>query len=136
MATPSTNERGSGPSIDTGAPIPVAVDSVDSQLAALWRNVAEMAQNKGTGTGVTMAQVVNLIIKAESYAAANDHTRVVDTITGQHPARVIMMTTDATDEDMPVQAWVSIHCQLPPSGGRQVCAEQVWVASGTHAMRQ
>lgn len=135
MSTPSTNERG-GPSIDTGAPIPVAVDSVDSQLSALWRNVAEMAQSKGGGTGVTMAQVVNLIVKAESYTAANEHTRVIDSITGQHPARVIMMTTDTSDENMPVQAWVSIHCQLPPSGGRQVCAEQVWVASGSHSMRQ
>ncbi len=137
MTAPSTNERGTGgPSIDTGAPIPVAVDSVDSQLAALWRNVAEMAQTKGAGTGVTMAQVVNLIIKAESYTAANEYTRVIDSITGQHPARVVMMTTDADDENMPVQAWVSIHCQLPPSGGRQVCAEQVWVASGLHSARQ
>lgn len=137
MANAPVNQYGNRtPSIDTGAPVPVAVDSVDSQLAALWRNVAELAQTKGGGMGVTMAQVVNLIVRSDSYAAANDYTRDIDSITGLHPARVVMMTTDPDDEEMPVQAWVSIHCQLPPSGGRQVCAEQVWVAAGNHSMRQ
>src|SRR4051794_15727808 len=114
------NPEHHNPSINTGAPIPVSVDLVDTQLASLWRNVAEMATTKGVGTGVTMAQVVNLIIRAEAYEAANEYTRDVDAITGLHPARVIMMTTDPDDDDLAVQAWVSIHCQLPPSGGRQV----------------
>jgi glucose-6-phosphate dehydrogenase assembly protein OpcA len=43
---------------------------------------------------------------------------------------------DPNDNEMALQAWVSIHCQLPPSGGKQVCAEQIYVAAGGEAVRQ
>ncbi|HYP19389.1 MAG TPA: glucose-6-phosphate dehydrogenase assembly protein OpcA, partial [Chloroflexia bacterium] len=40
------------------------------------------------------------------------------------------------DPDMPVQGLVSMFCQIPPAGGRQVCCEQVTIASGSNALRQ
>lgn len=125
-----------GPTIDTGAPVPVNVDRVDALLNQLWRNVAEAAQTKGGLPSVTMAQVLNLIVRAESYGTANDYTMEMDRVTGSHPARVIMMITDPTEQEMPVQAWVAIHCQAPPAGGRQVCAEQISVAAGGQSVRQ
>jgi glucose-6-phosphate dehydrogenase assembly protein OpcA len=131
---PERNER--TPTIDTGAPISVAIDYVDAQLTELWRDVAEAAKAKGGVAAVTMAQVLNIIVRAESYSAANEYVLDVDQITGSHPARVIVMTNDPSEEEMPVQAWVTIHCQAPPSGGRQVCAEQVSVAAGGSAVRQ
>src|SRR5207302_2940440 len=102
-------------SIDTGTPVPVTIDYVDAQLTELWRDVAEAAQAKGGVSAVTMAQVLNLLIRAESYPAANSYTSDIDTITGSHPARVITMLTDPEDDALPVQAWVSIHCQQPPA---------------------
>src|SRR5258708_665125 len=57
--------------LDSGAPIPVAVDYVEAQLAELWRDVAEAAQAKGGSQSVTTAQVLNLIVRAKSYEAAN-----------------------------------------------------------------
>jgi glucose-6-phosphate dehydrogenase assembly protein OpcA len=122
--------------IDSGAPIPVAVEYVDSQLNELWRDVAEAAQAKGGVQAVTTAQVLNLVIRACSYDAANSYVESIERITGRHPCRVIVATTDPSETDMPVQAWVSIHCQLPPSGGRQVCCEQVTVAAGGESVRR
>jgi glucose-6-phosphate dehydrogenase assembly protein OpcA len=83
-----------------------------------------------------MAQVLNLVVRTESYEAANSYSKDVASITGKHPARVIATVADQTEGDMPVQAWVSIHCELPPGGGRQVCAEQITVAAGGESVRQ
>jgi glucose-6-phosphate dehydrogenase assembly protein OpcA len=122
--------------IDTGAPVPVAVEYVQAQLNELWRDVAEAAQAKGGSHAVTTAHVLNLIVRAESEDAANDYIKDMQLITGRHPSRVIIMIADAHADDMPVQAWVSIHCRLPPAGGRQVCAEQVSVMACGEAVRQ
>lgn len=133
---PFTYQDDSPSTIDSGAPIPVAVEYVDSQLNELWRDVAEAAQAKGGAQAVTTAQVLNLVIRARSYEAANTYVESIERITGRHPCRVIVAATDPIETDMPVQAWVSIHCQLPPSGGRQVCCEQVTVAAGGESVRR
>jgi glucose-6-phosphate dehydrogenase assembly protein OpcA len=122
--------------VDTGAPVPVAVEYVEAQLLELWRDVAEAAQASGGAHSVTTAQVLNLIVHATTYNNANDLLAPIDRITAMHPSRVILAIADPTESEMPVQAWVSIHCQVPPSGGRQVCAEQVSVAAGGESARQ
>jgi glucose-6-phosphate dehydrogenase assembly protein OpcA len=133
---PYTYQDNDPSSIDSGAPIPVAVDYVEAQLVELWRDVAEAAQAKGGAQSVTTAQVLNLVVRAGSYQSANDYAESVVRITGRHPARVILATNDPSEAEMPVQAWVSIHCQLPPAGGRQVCSEQVTVAAGIASERR
>ncbi|MEO8288580.1 MAG: glucose-6-phosphate dehydrogenase assembly protein OpcA [Chloroflexota bacterium] len=122
--------------VDSGAAIPVAVDYVEAQLVELWRDVAMAAQAMGGSQSVTTAQVLNLVVRAKSYKAANSHVEAIELITGRHPSRVIVAATDQEDAEMPVQAWVSIHCQLPPSGGRQVCCELVTVAAGSESERR
>ena len=131
-----TIEREDTTSINTGAPVPVAVEYVEAQLKELWRDVAEAAQAKGGGHAVTTAHVLNLIVRAESEEAANGYLKDMQLITGRHPSRVIIMTADTEAKEMAVQAWVSIQCQLPPAGGRQVCAEQVMVQACGEAVRQ
>lgn len=123
-------------SIDTGAPVPVSVEYVEAQLNELWRDVAEAVQAKGGTHAVTTAHVLNLVVRAESEDTANEYIGDMQLITGRHPSRVIIMNADQTAQEMPVQAWVSIHCQLPPVGGRQVCAEQVTVQAGGESVRQ
>ena len=123
-------------SVSSGAPVSVAIDYVDAQLTQLWRDVAEAAQAKGGLSAVTMAQVLNLVVRANSYSAANDYLSDMNKITGSHPARVINIITDSSEEEMPVQAWASIFCQIPPAGGRQVCAEQISVAAAGTGVRQ
>ncbi len=127
---PYTSHDDDPSTLDSGAPIPVAVDYVEAQLVELWRDVAEAAQAKGGSQSVTTAQVLNLVVRATSYKTSNSYVESIERITGRHPSRVIVATTDPGEADMPVQAWVSIHCQLPPAGGRQVCCEQVTVAAG------
>ena len=134
--TPDGNAQPQPTGVDTGAPVPVAVEYVESQLMELWRDVAEAAQASGGAHSVTTAQVLNLIVHADSYNDANSFIPSIDNITALHPSRVIVAITDPGEGEMPVQAWVSIHCQVPPSGGRQVCAEQVSVAAGGESARQ
>ena len=80
--------------------------------------------------------MLNLIVRAESEAAASEYIKDMQVITGRHPCRVIVVTSNADASDMPVQAWVSIHCQLPLAGGRQVCAEQVMMQACGESVRQ
>lgn len=122
--------------ISTGAPVPVALEKVESQLGSMWRIVADAAQARGGSHAVTVAQVLNLIVKTPSHNATNSYMKDIDAITGRHPARVIYAVADAQEEDMQVQALVSIRCQLPPAGGRQLCTEQVTVEAGGEAIRQ
>src|SRR5438552_9139121 len=139
MVGPLTHDhaRGrDGPSIDTGAPIPVTIDYVDAQLTELWRDVAEAAQVKGGVSAVTMAQVLNLIIKAESQAAANEYIGDIDDVTGCHPARVLLVIAEPYQEEMPVYAWASIHCQLPQAREQQVSSDRIMVAAVGHTVRQ
>jgi len=116
--------------------VSVAIDYVDAQLTQLWRDVAEAAQAKGGLSAVTMAQVLNLVVRADSYSSANEYLSDMNKITGSHPARVINIITDSSEEEMAVQAWASIFCQIPPAGGRQVCAEQISVAAAGTGVRQ
>ena len=44
-ATPAEQVTQTG--VDTGAPVPVAMEYVESQLMELWRDVAEAAQASG-----------------------------------------------------------------------------------------
>lgn len=123
-------------SINTGPARPVAIEKVEARLNELWREVASAAQNRGGSGAVTMAQVLNLIVHAESYEAGDEYLRDTELITGRHPCRVITMVQDHDDPDMPVQGMVSMFCQIPPAGGRQVCCEQVRIASGSNSLRQ
>lgn len=125
-------------SIDTGPAISVSIENIESQLNELWRDVAETAQSRG-GSGsnaVTMAQVLNLIVHADSQDAANEYMADTQKITGRHPCRVLAVVEDPRGADAPVQAWVSMFCQIPPAGGRQVCCEQVMIVSGGESLRQ
>src|SRR5437773_12353600 len=91
-------------SIDTGAPVPVTIDYVDAQLTELWRDVAEAAQAKGGVSAVTMAQVLNLILKADSLDATNQYIADIEKVTGSHPARVVAIVVDPVDNEMHLQA--------------------------------
>lgn len=132
----TTDHQADEPTLNTGAPMSVAIEYVEGQLHELWRDVAEAAQSSGGAKAVTTAQVLNLIVHAASYDVANEYTQEMTLITGRHPSRVITMITDPKETEMPVQAWVSISCQMPPAGGRQVCCEQVSVAAGGESVRQ
>lgn len=125
-------------SINTGPAIPVSLDKIESQIRELWRNVANAAYTRGSGAGqsVTMAQVLNLLVMSGSHDEANEYIGDTEKITGRHPCRVIAMVEDPKGADEPVQAWVSMYCQVPPAGGRQVCCEQVAIVSSGNALRQ
>jgi glucose-6-phosphate dehydrogenase assembly protein OpcA len=119
------------------APVPVAVEYVERQLDELWRDVAESAQAKGGVRGVTATHVLNLLVRTEDEGEGQQLLQDVEAVTGHHPNRTILMVADAESEreEMPVQAWVSIRCQLPPAGGRQVCAEEITVMACGDAVR-
>jgi glucose-6-phosphate dehydrogenase assembly protein OpcA len=124
--------------VSSGAPVPVGVEYVEAQLEELWREVAEAAQVGGGVQGITATHVLNVLVRAENEDAGEKFLRDVEAVTGRHPNRTVIMVADAEaeQEEMPVQAWVSIRCQLPPAGGRQVCAEEVTVKACGDAVRQ
>ena len=136
MDIPQTmgNEKGE---VTSGAPVAVKVEHVDSHFTKLWRDVAETAQARGgSAQSVTAAQVLNLLVHVRSYAEGNEFIRDMEHITARHPCRIINMVADPGENEDPVQAWISIYCQVPPAGGRQVCSELVTVAAGRDEIRR
>src|SRR5688572_2547828 len=133
-----TSQQFEHDSVSSGAPISVGVEYVEAQLEELWHEVAEAAQIGGGVQGVTATHVLNVVVRAENEEAGEAYLRDVEAVTGRHPNRTVVMVADAEaeQEEMPVQAWVSIRCQLPPGGGRQVCAEEVTVKACGDAVRQ
>ncbi|HEX8217748.1 MAG TPA: glucose-6-phosphate dehydrogenase assembly protein OpcA [Chloroflexia bacterium] len=134
--TQAASQHDSLESINTGPARPVAIENIEARLNELWREVASTAQNRGGSGAVTMAQVLNLVVHAESQDLAGEYMRETELITGRHPCRVITLVQAHDDPDMPVQGLVSMFCQIPPAGGRQVCCEQVTIASGSNSLRQ
>ncbi len=122
--------------INTGPAVSVPVENIEATLNELWRDVANQAQRQSGAGSVTMAQVLNLIAYAESEAEADEYRVVNEKITGRHPCRMISVIADPNGEDTSVQAWVSMFCQVPPAGGRQVCCEEVTLVAEGDSIRQ
>lgn len=120
--------------LNTGAPVLVPVERVEGQFTDLWRDVAQAAE--GGVNSIAVAHVLNIIVRADSDEAAQSYLSDIQEITGRHPGRVIAAVTNSDEEESPVEAWVSIHCQIPPAGGRRVCTEEVRLMACGESVRQ
>lgn len=122
--------------LSSGEADPVSLEQVESYFSRLWRNVAEAAQQKGGSQPVTTAQVLNLVVHSGTRDEGQEYVRDMELITGRHPCRIINVVSDPVPHEQPVHAYISIHCKVPPAGGRQVCSELLTVVSGKEDTRE
>ncbi len=107
-----------------GVPIGVDVASIDKELSSLWKSAADALEGD-TGSAVMRACTANIIMYTEDENATERYPSIVQEITAERPARVILVIGTPSSSESSIDAWISAHCHVPVPGGKQVCSEQI-----------
>jgi glucose-6-phosphate dehydrogenase assembly protein OpcA len=91
---------------ERGGAIEVPVARIEAELAALWREAAQKVERKHP---ITRACLWNLIVRVDSEPLFVDAKKLIDEISTQVPARVILLHTQGQAPDAPVRAWVEAN---------------------------
>jgi glucose-6-phosphate dehydrogenase assembly protein OpcA len=99
----------------------VDLKAIEREMNAFWQ---ELGKEDETG-GVIRACVLNLVLYADSPAAARAADDVLIDVTPRHPSRALLLVADAASPEASVSAQVLSRCTLPTGQAKQVCCEQV-----------
>ena len=105
---------------------PVELPKIEKELTAFWQGTA----GEELGDAVLRATTLNLILvcmDAKKYRAA---VEFVPEITEHHPGRIILAYVDPESDADTISAYISAYCQPPRDGGKQICCEQITLATG------
>jgi glucose-6-phosphate dehydrogenase assembly protein OpcA len=96
----------------------ISVEQIERELGKLRMNE--------DGTLGLRASVLNLMVVTDE-ESAGDITQSVSKLSGQHPARAILLISDPEEEEANLDFRLSAFCSLRGGGGAQVCAEQITI---------
>lgn len=113
-------------------PRPANVAELESELASLWRSVAEEGK---AGQAVMRACALTLLLYVESEDAGREVSGLLGGVTPRHPCRAVVMVAQPEAAPPGLTAWISGQCHLPISGEKQLCCEQVTVVARGEAVR-
>ena len=96
----------------------------------MWSD-ASGSGNGATGSGVTRACTLNLIVYTTPADNRAQLDEMLDLVGEQHPGRILIIIADRDTKESKLEAYVSTRCRLLGGTGKQLCAEQVTIeASG------
>jgi glucose-6-phosphate dehydrogenase assembly protein OpcA len=95
---------------------PVEIGKIEKELKKLWQ--------EGEGA-MTRASLMNLAAYSEEAGSLNKNTQLMAKITEDHVCRAIVIEADCRSKENRVDAWMSAHCHVSPTGKKQVCSEQI-----------
>ncbi len=93
----------------------VEVPAIASALRELW----------GTDAARTKAALTNFAIYSEDPGSLEANTALMSEVTAEHACRAILIAARPDEGETTVRTWVTAHCQLSGTGGKQVCSEQI-----------
>jgi glucose-6-phosphate dehydrogenase assembly protein OpcA len=96
----------------------MSVEQIERELGQLRMN--------DDGTLGLRASVLNLIVVTDE-ESATDITQSVSKLSGQYPARAILLISDPEEEEARLDFRLSAYCNVRGGGGAQVCAEQITI---------
>lgn len=116
--------------LDRAVDFDVDPDTIEQQLAALWREASEGAHGDAA---VTRACLWNVIAYVPCDAVGEAQTRLRDAMR-RLPAhlanRTLVLDVGPEEPDRPpLDAWVSANCLRAEGGGKLVCSEEVTLAA-------
>jgi len=113
-----------GQAVALVAPRSVELGGIERELDRLWKEAG------GAGdSAVLRACALNLVVWSKGGESVDQLAQEVGPITAQNPCRTILLSVDP-DSAAPLSASISAYCQLPARDRRQVCCEQILIASG------
>jgi hypothetical protein len=101
----------------------IDVDKIEKELASMWSDAS--ASGCTTGSGVTRACTLNLIVYTTPADNRAELDEVLDLVGEQHPGRILILIADRETKEPKLEAYVSTSCRLLGTTGKQVCTEQV-----------
>jgi glucose-6-phosphate dehydrogenase assembly protein OpcA len=112
---------------ERGGAIEVPVARIEDELAALWRQAAQQANATGRKP-VTRASLWNLIVRVDSEPLFVEAKRLIDEISAQVPARVIVLHVQNGGADLPLRAWVEANWRTSDHG--ESGSDEITLAAG------
>lgn len=92
----------------------------------MWSD-ASGSGNGTTGSGVTRACTLNLIVYTTPADNRTELDEMLDLVGEQHPGRILILVADRETKEPKLEAYVSTRCRLLGASGKQICAEQVTI---------
>jgi glucose-6-phosphate dehydrogenase assembly protein OpcA len=100
----------------TSAGLPVEIGKIDKELKKLW---------DADGETKTRASLTNFAIFCRGAQAMDENTGLIAEFTKDHACRALLIASEPDSAEHSAQAWISAHCHVSRSGGKQVCCEQI-----------
>src|SRR5436853_749155 len=94
----------------------VEIGKIDKELKKLWE--------PGEGA-MTRASLMNLAVYSEEPGSLEKNTQLIAKITENHACRALVICANCGPKENRVDAWVSAHCHVSRTGGKQICSEQL-----------
>ncbi len=94
----------------------VEIGKIDKELKKLWE--------PGEGA-MTRASLMNLAVYSEEPGSLEKNTQLIAKITENHACRALVICANCGSKENRVDAWVSAHCHVSRTGGKQICSEQL-----------
>jgi glucose-6-phosphate dehydrogenase assembly protein OpcA len=125
---PSKLER-----FSAGERFAVNPDSIERELASLWRAAGKSTETKNP---VTRACLWNVVVHVEERPRneGSGHAELLSKVVRDLPqylaARALVLKTLAdTNQGPELESWISANCILAGGGGKLVCSEEVAIAA-------
>lgn len=109
-------------SLSGGEAREIKINGLENEIAELWRSVAKEAEG---AEAVTRAASLTLIVYVESPEAAREVGKLMSALTQQNPCRAVILIAQPAAKPDGLRAWLSVNCNLSPSGRKQLCVEQI-----------
>jgi hypothetical protein len=115
---------------ERGEALEVPLAKIENELAALWRQAAARSASGPKRQPVTRACLWNLVLRVEGEDRFRATKRLIDELSDQVPARVILCRAEPTFADGPMRAWVEANWRRPEGGQSSGSDEVTLLAPG------
>jgi len=112
---------------------PVRIDSLDEELATLWK-ISAYNMRSGQNTNVRLS-ILNLVICAPDIASAKRASALLRELSNTHIARVSVLILDRSNEIASVATWITLRCFSVISDLMRHCFEQTTILATGAAVR-
>lgn len=106
----------------------VDVDKIEKELAAMWSGASDAGEGT-SGSGVTRACALNLIVYTTPWEDRDRLEDLLNQVNEQHPGRTLILVAYRETAEPRLEAYVSMRCRLLGSG-KQICGEQITIEAG------
>ena len=112
-----------------------SIAEVESELARIWadRDLTTTVDGAPGRHIAARTSVMNLIVIARRPELAEHCAATMQTLTGQHPSRTVVIGSADPDGPSWVDARVEAHCVMPRADAPETCAEMIHLTAGGEA---